>query len=128
MSQPSSKTVSPARVAARRDAALAVGSAISGAIRTKINAALIRSGMDGNGRFRSTGEALSKINRVLEVFRIEWDEVLQSFLLNQPSGRMNISLASQTDDHFSPVSIRSTSLAFHWTTLESGIEVVAYLG
>jgi hypothetical protein len=72
--------------------------------------------------------ALSKASDVLSIFGIEWDEVIDSFQVHRPKGRMNVSLATQTDDPFSPVSIENTALAFHWDTLENGVEVIAYLG
>lgn len=89
---------------------------------------LIRAGMDGNTRFRSPGQAIAQAASVLGKHGLEWGEVIQSFRLTQPKGRMSIDIARQTDDPFSPIDIRNSALAFHWTTLETGIEVVAYLG
>ena len=103
-------------------------SALANPIRQKVNADLIRAGMDGNQRFRSAGTALAVISKVLGKYAIEWDEVLNSFQFSQEKGRASIDLAFQTDDPFTPVSIRNTALAFHWDTLETGVEVVAYLG
>ena len=114
------------RVATRY--AASAESTISNPIRQKVNADLVRAGMDGNQRFRSAGTALAVISKVLGKYAIEWDEVLNSFGLSQEKGRASIDLAFQTDDPFTPVSIRNTALAFHWDTLESGVEVVAYLG
>lgn len=116
------------RIALRHLAAAQAGSVLPGAVKQKINSALIRAGMDGNQRFQSPGMALAKINQVLSEFGIEWDEVINSHRVGQPKGRMTIDLATQTEDPFSPVSIKNTALAFHWDTLETGIEVIAYLG
>lgn len=91
--------------------------------------ALVDVGMDGNGRFHRTGEALSKISKVLSDFGIEWDEVLPTFLLSQPKGAIMVHLAwSNEEDPFSPTPIDNTALTFHWDTLGTGIEVIAYLG
>jgi len=117
-----------ARVAIRHMAATAVGSKLPTRDRQKINASLIRAGMDGNTRFRSPGMGLAKINEVLQVFGVEWGETINSWALNQPKGKLSIDLASQTSDPFSPVQIENTALSFHWDTLESGVEIIAYLG
>jgi len=117
-----------ARVAIRHMAATAVGSKLPTRDRQKINAALIRAGMDGNTRFQSPGMGLAKINEVLQVFGVEWGETINSWALNQPKGKLSVDLASQTSDPFSPVQIENTALAFHWDTLESGVEIIAYLG
>jgi hypothetical protein len=92
-------------------------------------ASLIKAGMDGNGRFRSPGDALSKIGNVLSLQGMEWGEVIQSFPLKQPSGNMSIRLAiTNPADPFSPTDISNSVLAFQWYQLESGqYEVVAYL-
>lgn len=116
------------RIATRHLKAAGDGSTIANPIRQKVNSDLIRAGMDGNRRFRNAGEALSVIAGVLGKYAIEWDEVLNGFRFGQEKGRASIDLAFQTDDPFTPVSIRNTALAFHWDTLESGVEVVAYLG
>lgn len=118
----------PSKVALRFAAMSRSGALLPGPTRQRINAALIRVGMDGNERFRSPGAALARINTVLGNFKIEWDEVINSFALSQPKGRVMIDLAFQTEDPFSPVSIENTALAFHWDTMPTGIEVIAYVG
>jgi hypothetical protein len=98
-------------------------------VMSRVNASLIRAGLDGNTRFRTPSEALARANKVLSDYGLEWDEVINSFQLKQPKGRMNIYLAlSNQDDPFSPTSVGNTALAFFWDTLEKGIEAVAYLG
>lgn len=98
-------------------------------VRSAANAALIKAGMDGNGRFRSPGMALSRISEVLSSHGIEWGEVIQSFPLKQPQGRMLIDLAlSNPADPFSPTDIDNAALAFQWYQLDDDrYEVVAYL-
>lgn len=115
------------RVAARYLAA-AVSSLPSKA-KEAVNLSLIQAKMDGNGRFRSPGLALARISEVLASHGIEWGEVIQSFPLKQPQGRMNIDLAmSNSADPFSPTNISNSMLAFQWYQLENGqYEVVAYL-
>jgi hypothetical protein len=120
--------VSLAKRVAQRYATLQSNSVVGSPIRQRINSELIREGMDGNTRFKSPGMALAKINSVLQKFKIEWDEVIDSWRLKQSKGQMMVTLATQTADPFSPVSIENTALSFHWDTLESGIEVIAYLG
>lgn len=125
---PISNEMMARRVAARHMAAVSDGSKLPGPVRKKVNLALTQAGFDGNGRFHSTGQAVAKAAEVLAKFDIEWGEVLDSFRLRQPSGRMTIDLASRTEDPFSPVDIQNTALAFQWTSVSSGIEVIAYLG
>jgi len=116
------------RVALRSITAANEGSVLSGSQRQKINMALIRAGLDGNKRFRSAGAALSAIAGVLDDNGVEWGEALSDSSLRQAKGRISIELASKTDDAFSPVQIRNTTLSFHWDTFDSGVEAVAYLG
>jgi hypothetical protein len=118
-----------ARVAIRHLAAVAAGSKILPKDRQKINAALIRAGLDGNTRFQSPGMALAKVNEILQVFGIEWDEVINAHSVSRPKGNLRVDLATSTPgDPFSPVSVTNTTLAFFWDTLETGIEAIAYLG
>lgn len=120
-------TVSPQRVAARYLSAAAAR--IAPKTRGATNAALIKAGMDGNGRFNSPGAALGKASEVLAANGMEWGEVINSLPLRQPVGRMNISLAmSNPSDPFSPTDINSSALAIQWYQLDGGAyEVVAYL-
>lgn len=119
--------VSPARVASRYlDAA---PFRYPQKVKTTVNLTLIKAGFDGNGRFKSPGDALNRIGTVLSAGGLEWGEVINSFPLRQPRGRMNIALAlSNPEDPFSPTDLPSTALAFQWYQLEGGAyEVVAYL-
>lgn len=98
-------------------------------IKTSANRALIKAGLDGNGRFRTSSEALAKANEVLSGVGVEWGEVINSFQLKPENGRVTIRLAlSNPEDPFSPTDISNSVLAFHWTTLDADkIEAVAYL-
>ena len=120
-------TTNPRRIVARYLSA-SVGKLDAGARHTA-NARLVQGGMDGNGRFETPSLALAKIGDILSGFGIEWGEVIQSFPLRKPSGRMDIDLAfTNPEDSFSPVDIRNSRLAFQWYRLENEkFEVVAYL-
>lgn len=98
-------------------------------VKTTANMALIKAGMDGNGRFRSPGTALARISEVLSSHGMEWGQVINSFPLRQPQGRMMIDLAlTNPADSFSPTDIANTALAFQWYGLDNGqYEIVAYL-
>lgn len=97
-------------------------------IRRQANQALIRKGLDGNGRFQKIGQALSTAFRVLGEFGIDPDEVLSADRHRAPSGTWPIRLAfSNPNDSFSPVPIRNSVLHFAWTDLGGKFEVVAYL-
>ena len=119
--------VSSRRVATRYIAAAV--SRLSPKVRATTNAALIKAGMDGNGRFRSPGMALARISEVLATHGMEWGQVIQSFPLKEPQGRMNIYLAqTNPEDSFSPMDIDGSMLAFQWYKLEDDkYEIVAYL-
>lgn len=120
-------SVSPQRVVARYLSAATPR--LTPKVRAATNAALIKAGMDGNGRFNSPGAALGKASEVLAANGMEWGEVISSFPLRQPKGRMNIRLAwSNPDDPYSPTDISSSVLAVQWYQLDGGAyEVVAYL-
>lgn len=108
---------------------LVAGTRMVAKVRSDINRDLRNRGMDGNKRFPNAGSVLNTIGTVLVGNGVEWGEVINSHAISQPNGRMNISLAfSNPEDAFSPVDITNTNLSLHWTTLETGLEVVAYLG
>lgn len=95
----------------------------------EVNRNLIRAGMDGNKRFESLGQALISIGVVLTGASLEISSPVESYRAKQPTGRMNLELSkSNEEDPYSPTAIRNTNLSIHWTALETGLEVVAYLG
>jgi len=120
-------TISPRRVAERYLTATA--SRLTPKAKASANASLIRAGFGGAVRFESLGKALNKAGDVLSQNGMEWGEVISSFRLQEPTGRMNIDLAFQNPaDAFSPVAISNSTLAFQWHRLESGLyEVIGYL-
>lgn len=110
--------------------------AVSGDIRLekplqqKINVKLSRVGLDGNGRYRSIGMALSAASTVLEDFGIEPDDVFSANRFREDTGHTSFYLAfSNAEDAFSPVGpISNSMLAIQWTKLDEGrYEVIAYL-
>ena len=119
--------VSPSRVVARY---LSAASArLPPKTKTSTNLALIRAGMDGNGRFHSPGAALTVASKVLEENGLELGEVINGFPLSLPKGQMNLDIAvSNPDDPFSPTTVGKSSLAIQWYKLDGGMyEIVAYL-
>jgi hypothetical protein len=119
----------PRRVASKYLKAAAPTVRLDPRTKSQATAALIRAGMDGNGRFPTLGKALSVAADVLATFGIEWGEVINSHSLNRPQGSLNIDLAkTNQEDSFSPMGIANSVLAFQWYTLDNGqFEVVAYL-
>lgn len=97
--------------------------------RLAINEVLIKTGFDGNKRFRSITEALSMAQGVLDGFGIEVDEVLSADKFRRGSGNAQIYLAyANREDPFSPTSIENAVLAFSWHKFETGrFEAVAYV-
>ena len=98
-------------------------------VRRDTNQGLLRAGLDGNSRFRSTGQALAAIADTLADNGLELGEAVQAFDVKAPEGRITLDLAIMNEeDPFRPVDIFNSMLAFHWTTLENGgLEAVAYL-
>lgn len=99
-------------------------------IRHRINEALIRAGLDGNGNFREIGDGIATLINVLNTFGIEQDEVLNAHRFSGNSGRAQIDLAwSNPADPFSPEPIANTAAWISWYRRESGnFEILAYLG
>ena len=97
--------------------------------RAEANDRLIDIGMDGNGRFKSVGRAISDAFRVLEDFNIEPDQVFTAWEFNKPKGTKSIELAfSNPADPFAPMPITNSNLFFSWFELmPDKFEVVAYL-
>jgi hypothetical protein len=97
--------------------------------RKAINAALRKAGMDGNGRFKSIGQAVAKAAEVLNDNGFEWGQVTSADLFRRENGTQSLIVAKRTDDPFAPMDVTYTSLSFQWTLLRPDVyEVVAYLG
>jgi len=114
---------------ARRVMMRFAGKRLDQGVRREINQALIRAGMDGNGRFRSAQQGYSRAVDVLQDEGIELDEVVSSHLFNQPAGTIKADIAyTNYGDLFSPVSISNSILYLQYTELRPDVfEVVAYL-
>ena len=106
------------------------GSRIMPGERQAANKELVKAGFGGQGRWQSPGAAASAAFEVLNQYRIEPDEVFTAarYGKQREKGTSNIPLARSTDDPFAPIPITNTGLAFSWTRLETGFEVIAYLG
>ncbi len=106
-----------------------LGAKIDPKQREKVNAALIKAGLDGNGRFRRPSDALAAALNVIGDNGMEQDEVIHADRLRGDSGRITVDIArTNPDDPFSPLSIHNSMLALTWAKLESGaFEGVAYL-
>ena len=97
--------------------------------REAINELLVRAGLDGNGRFRSVGMALSAASGVLGDYGLEPDEVLSAWKFRGPSGNTQVRVAqSNLNDPFSPMPIENSVLAFSWYQHGEGkVEALAYM-
>ena len=126
----SQKTASRVRVALMYAAKIAAGERLDRSLRQKINRAMERKGLDGNGRFRKPEEGYSRAVDVMQEHGIELDEVVSSHLFSpRPSGtvRADIALTNEAD-RFSPVSITNSMLYLQYTEVsDDRFEVVAYL-
>jgi hypothetical protein len=98
-------------------------------LKSKINSALRKGGLDGNGRFRKSSQAYSKAVDILDDHGIELDTVVSSHLFNGPSGSMQVDVAfTNESDRFSPISITNSVLYLQFTELRDGVfEAVAYM-
>lgn len=107
----------------------AMGRRLDSGTRRESNALLRKAGLDGNGRFRKVGEALTVAFDTLARVGIEPDETLNAHKFSGESGFRTIDLAfSNPEDSFNPESITNSTLAFSWTELRDGVfEAVAYL-
>lgn len=98
-------------------------------IRSRANAELDRSGLDGNRSFRSIGQGLAAVGDVLGKHGLEWDETMNSHLFMGDSGQRTLSIAlSNETDSFSPTSVGNSLVRFAWYRHPTGnYEITAYL-
>jgi len=101
-----------------------------------INKALDKGGFGGARRFKSIGEALNVAMGILSAHGLEQDETLNAWKFTSnydktkttKGGHETIRVAfTNANDPFSPEEIGNSMLAFAWTDLENGIEVIAYM-
>ena len=99
------------------------------AMRAKVNAALLKAGLDGNGRFAKAERGYAKALDVLQRFGIELGEVVNAGRFRRDADTLNVDISfSNPDDAFSPADITNSMLAIQYTKLRSNsFEVVAYL-
>ena len=98
-------------------------------IREKANDALEKAGFDGNGRFRTVGQANSKLAEVLSNFGIQLADVMSADRFREDSRTQNFNLELvNEDDSFSPVAFDDSTVHYSYTKLSPDrVEVVAYL-
>ena len=120
-------TITAKRVVARYLSAATVR--LDPKIRRKANAALDKAGFGGRARFEKPGIGLSAIASVLNDFGIEFDDIVDGFLLNQPDGTTRVRLAlSNPEDSMAPTPIGNSLLQFSWHEMEKyKFEITAYL-
>lgn len=89
----------------------------------------IKVGLDGNTRFMKPQHGFSKAVEVLAEHGIELDEVVNAWLFNRDSGKLQVDVAfTNKDDPFSPISIRNSMLVLTYHKLaEDKFEVIAYM-
>lgn len=96
-----------------------------------------RLGLDGNGRFRSIGQAMNAIHKALNddydlggvTVSMELDDVPSADLFMGQQGTRQLHLAYRTEDPFSPRPIVNSLLVVSWHYFEErdNYEVLAYL-
>lgn len=98
-------------------------------IREKANAALEKAGFDGNGRFKTIGQANSKLADVLSNFGLQLADVMSADLFREDARVQNFGLEFvNEEDSFSPVTFDDSMMHFSYAKLSPDrIEVVAYL-
>jgi hypothetical protein len=126
----STKRTTSAKRVASAFARKAAGERLDRSLRQKINRAMERKGLDGNGRFRKPEEGYSRAVDVMQEHGIELDEVVSSHLFSpRPSGTVTADIALTNEaDRFSPVSLSNSMLYLQYTEVsDDRFEVVAYL-
>lgn len=100
---------------------------LSRKLRNQAGEKLNKAGADGNARFHNVGSALAAFFAALGSCGIEAADVVSGDMLLGDRGHRTVSLAeSNPQDPFSPIPLKQV-LAFSWTQLQSGFEVIAYL-
>lgn len=107
----------------------AAGVRLDNTSRQKVNADLMKNGLDGNLAFQRIGQALNVIAEVLQDAGLEQAEVFSASRFMGDDGRANFDIAlSNPTDPFSPTPVANSMLAITWHKHDSGrYEVLAYL-
>lgn len=99
----------------------AQGAKLDSTTRRRINQALVRVGLDGNGTFRKPGEGVAAALGILADFDIQQDEIINSSLFVHQENRIQIDLAfSNLEDAFSPTPISNSLLVITYYQRQSG--------
>lgn len=99
-------------------------------LRSRINNALNKAGLDGNKGFSQISQIISTISSILNKFDMEFNEMTNSDLLSGNNGQRLITIAqSNPEDQFSPTPIENSSMFLQWSPLgdTDKISAVAYL-
>ena len=117
------RTAAPAVVEEQRD------SKMDRTTKRMANRDLVKAGFGGRRKFRKIGEGLNVAFSVLAKYGIEADETLSAHNFPEDKGHYGVDIAwSNTEDPFSPISIKNSVLALQWTELKPGqVEVIGYL-
>lgn len=103
---------------------------LDNATRRKITQKLNSVGLDGNGRFKSTGEALQVVWKVLDGFNISISTVLNGnlFLGKKGRRRLELTLKASEKDPFTPGLSIENDIIFIWDELNTDTyEILCYL-
>ncbi len=95
--------------------------------RGKINQALIKAGLDGNGRFESIGSMLGILSGTLDLFGVQIEEVLSADRFRESTKHQTFHLEfSNPQDSFSPIPISNSLLVlqYHIDELSRGVKPV----
>lgn len=104
----------------------AASSKLDAATRRKINAALSKGVTSGYPYAKTFGAGLNAALGVLSRHGIEPTQIVSPPLSNE--GRVTIPLAfTNPADSFSPIEITNSDLVVSFTTMDKGVEIVAYV-
>ena len=103
---------------------------IPGTLRSQVNNALNKAGLDGNKSFEQMSRAISAIDEVLGKHEMEYGEVITADQFTGKNGQKLITIAQKNpEDSFSPTPIENSSVYVQWSPLgdTDDLSVVAYL-
>jgi len=113
------------------EAKKSIGAKLDKKLGSKINDDLRKAGFDGNGRFKSHGDAVNKIHGVLDKHDIQIADVVSADIFREKEkGTHLFNLEFKTDDPHSPQSVSNVGLNVSWHDLtgkDNQYEVVAYI-
>ena len=98
----------------------------------KMNSDLVSAGLDGNGRFQSVSQALSKMWGVLAEYGYEPGSFTDMYEFSNDEGNVTLEIRkTNQEDAFSPEDVDNRLVAFQWYTHETDgnglVEGLAYI-